>query len=167
MPTLINALTEAVKACNSPTKEEEGGVILFNKDDYRFVKLSNVNSGETLAAVLWTADRNEYAAQVIPLFKDGWKHYASFHTHPNFPPFPSGIDRFNLFPGFPVNFIYSPLYKMVVEYFYPQADNKLSLSQGKAYSTIDIEHSCTLIDDIAEYVKLNRPVEEEQEAAIS
>lgn len=116
--TLNQTVLTAVMACNNPDLEEEGGIILRNTEtgEYQFIKLTNINTGQPLAAVLWTANREEYAKQVIPLFKDGWQHAASFHTHPNFPPFPSGIDLFNLFPGFPLNFIYSPKYDAVVGY---------------------------------------------------
>lgn len=125
---LLNALLQAAKECNNPV-EEEGGVILHlpaiahNKfsspeDEYVFLKITNANAGTPVAPVLWTADRGEYAVKVIPRFASGWKQVASFHTHPSFLPFPSSIDTNQLFPGFPVNYIYSPLYKSIAAYNY-------------------------------------------------
>jgi hypothetical protein len=113
--TLNNILDEAIGLCTS-NDDEQGGVILSKvggegpygkRIDYQFVHLRNANTGLPLAKSLWTADRNEYAKKVIPLFKDGWRHFASFHTHPKWPAIPSKIDLTELFPGFPINYIYS------------------------------------------------------------
>ncbi len=108
--TLNETLSDAATECSHPI-EEEGGIILYNKeqDEYQFIKLTNQNKGTQMANVLWTADRYEYADLVMPMFAHGWRHYASFHTHPRFPALPSGIDLNVLFPGFPVNFIFGKL----------------------------------------------------------
>lgn len=110
-------LLEAVGACRHRI-EEEGGVILYNaaEDSYRYEKLRNSNTGTPIAPVLWTADRYEYAEKVIPTFSKGWKHYASFHTHPQFIPYPSSIDYSELFPGFPINYIYSPATQEITQW---------------------------------------------------
>lgn len=116
---LPNTLAQAAKECNHPL-EEEGGIILKHKEtgNYDFVKLRNSNTGTDIAPCLWTADRYEYADKIIPrVWNRAWEHYASFHTHPRFVAVPSGIDLGTLFPGFPVNFIYSKLQNGITEWF--------------------------------------------------
>lgn len=113
--SIVGALEAAVNEC-SETIEEEGGVILVKGDDYCYYKLRNQNTGTSIAPVLWTADRDEYAKNVIPAYAKGWRHYASFHTHPQFLPLPSGIDYDVLFPGFPVNYIYSPVTQEITQW---------------------------------------------------
>lgn len=114
---LEDTLLEATKQCSHEV-EEEGGVILYNTtlDSYDFIKLRNQNEGTSIAPVLWTADRDEYAKFVIPLYSKGWKHYASFHTHPRFIPRPSSIDINVLFPGFPINYIYSRVIQEITQW---------------------------------------------------
>lgn len=123
--TIEDVLLKATKECNHDL-EEEGGIILRNKelDDYEFVKVRNDNEGSEIAPVLWTADRFEYAKKIIPMLAS-WRHYASFHTHPKFPPIPSSIDLGTLFPGFPINFIYSQALKEISEW-HTSEDNHTS-----------------------------------------
>lgn len=117
-PTLEDALTDAVETCwlNINDLEERGGVIIYRGEEYQFIPLTNSNTGTPIAPGLFTADRFEYAEKIIPLFKEGWRHYASFHTHPQFPPWPSNIDMNELFPGFPINYIYSGLTDKLFKY---------------------------------------------------
>ena len=118
--TLEDALDHASKQCNHGV-EEEGGIILVNKEDndYEFIKLRNVNEGTFSAPHLWTADQNEYAEKILPkVMSKTWKHFASFHTHPRFTALPSGIDLGILFPGFSKNYIYSPVHGEITEWTY-------------------------------------------------
>ena len=163
-----NALLSAVNLCNNPDQEEEGGVILQKGDEFRFIKLTNTNTGKPLAPVLWTADRNEYATQVLPLFKDGWTQSASFHTHPCFLPLPSGIDLFQLFPGFPLNFIYAPMHDVVVGYKAAPEDSQdvcvvdslWQLSAGNK-EIINVDHPEERLDQIV--YRVRSEIEQTQE----
>lgn len=118
--TLEGELQLAINTCWDwvDDLEERGGIILHHKDkdSYCFMPLRNANTGKPNAPVLFTADRAQYAKEIIPMFKSGWKHYASFHTHPQFPPWPSHIDMNELFPGFPINYIYSGLTDKLMKY---------------------------------------------------
>lgn len=123
--TIENTLLEATKQCGHEF-EEEGGVIMYSAtlNSYDFIKLRNQNTGTDIAPVLWTADRDEYAKLVIPLYSKGWKQFASFHTHPQFLPRPSGIDLNVLFPGFPVNYIYSRVVQEITQWNVDQYDKE-------------------------------------------
>lgn len=122
--TLEQVLGHAVKECKD-AKEEEGGVIIRHSDDhYQFIKLRNQNTGTEIAPVLWTADRNEYAQKVMPLFFKGWRQFASFHTHPQFLPFPSNIDLTQLFPGFSIDYIYSQKTREITKWSYTPGEDK-------------------------------------------
>lgn len=119
MGSIEMALDDAVTLCWKTRKdfEEAGGIILFKEpDEYLFIPVTNSNTGTDEAPVLYSADRNEYAKYVIPMFKWGYKQYASFHTHPQFLPNPSSIDMTVLFPGFPINYIYSGLTNRIVKF---------------------------------------------------
>lgn len=107
MSNLLDELQKAIATCTGV--EERGGVILYHpeKDLYEFVEVRNANAGTETAKVLWTGDREEHAKKVIARFREGWRQHGSFHTHPEFPAHPSGIDMSQLFPGFKVNYIYS------------------------------------------------------------
>lgn len=107
--TIDTALDQARAACTT-NMEEQGGVIVRKPEGiFKFIKIENAFAGQPQANTLWLADREEYAEKVIPLFNDGWKNYASYHTHPRWPAQPSSIDLKDLFPGFPVNYIHSSL----------------------------------------------------------
>lgn len=107
---LIAELLKAKDECNNPL-EEEGGIIIHNEDNeqYKFVKIKNKYNGTATAIGLYEADVEEFSSKVISKLSKGWKMYASFHTHPTFPPTPSQLDVSTLFEGFMYNFIYSPL----------------------------------------------------------
>lgn len=136
--TILSALKYAVSSCFNPD-EEEGGIILVNKaNEHEFIKLKNDNSGTDIALGLWTANRQEYADKIIPRFKEGWIHYASFHTHPIFYPTPSAIDATELFPGFEINFIYSQLHNKVTEWHTVNED-VISFAYIKTYPVEDGE----------------------------
>ena len=96
--------------------EEHGGIILKQGDKYDFVYLNNANSGTDIANGLFTADRKEHGSKVIVRFKEGWKQYASYHTHPQFLPYPSYIDMTQLFTGFKHNYIFSGLTGETMKY---------------------------------------------------
>lgn len=118
---LDGALMDAIDCCwnelDDKDVEEHGGIILFHKEyGYIFIKLRNENAGTDIAPGLFTADREDYAEQIIPMFSVGWRHYASFHTHPQFLPYPSSIDMNTLFPGFPINYIFSGLTGELMKY---------------------------------------------------
>jgi hypothetical protein len=143
-------LLKAVNLCNNPDLEEEGGVILQRGNEFKFIKLTNTNTGLPIAPVLWTADRMEYAKQVLPLFREGWTQAASFHTHPCFLPLPSGIDMFQLFPGFPLNFIYAPMHNIIVGWRKaPESSEEL----------IEVDSLFELLNENSEIVKIEHPAE--------
>jgi len=131
-----------VKQCQNQDNEEEGGVILFHpeKDEYKFVKLTNSNAGNPIARVLWTADRQEHYDLVIKQFSEGWRQHASFHTHPVFAPFPSQIDTYQLFPGFPLNYIYSPIFSSIASYSFDVKREQDDMVHWEEAFTVDLAH---------------------------
>lgn len=107
-PSLNDALREASLQCPG-VDEEEGGILLVKDDKYTFIKLRNRHTGEPVAVGFFEADPAEYGEKVIPLFNDGHKNFASYHTHPTgCRAMPSSVDLTRLFNGFPTNFISSP-----------------------------------------------------------
>ena len=129
--SLESALTDAVALCAPPDlKEECGGVVMHKasdiptEDEYVFYMLKNIDAGTAQAETLWTADRHQYAKTIIPLFKKGWRQFASFHTHPQFLNWPSEIDINVLFPGFKWNYIFSGVTRQLARYSYSN-DKKL------------------------------------------
>lgn len=110
-PLLLKELIKARKSCENPLEEEGGVVMHLDYDKYEFIKIKNVHAGSATAIGLYEADSIEFSEKAISKMKDGWKLYASFHTHPTFPPQPSSLDVSTLFQGFKYNFIYSPLKK--------------------------------------------------------
>lgn len=155
---ISSALLEAIKQCQS-LEEEEGGIILRHPqtDEYEFFKIHNENSGQPIALVLWTADRMDYAKKVIPKFKEGWTHYASVHTHPRFLPFPSNIDTTQLFPGFQLNYIYSPMFKSVALYEFSMTPNPEDpVSWVKAYNVNPEDNYLEEVDTHEMYAQLVR-----------
>lgn len=130
MTNIIQILSQARDECTEGL-EEEGGVILENitTSELQYIKVRNANTGTEIAPVLWTADRFDYAKKVLPLYAQGWKRYASFHTHPQFVPYPSSIDFNVLFPGFPINYIYSPVTQEITQWNVLSTDkNKFELA---------------------------------------
>jgi proteasome lid subunit RPN8/RPN11 len=103
------AVAQAAEECTHPL-EEEGGVILHKESDYCFVKINNIHQGTDTAIALYEAEKNELGRCVFDKYKDGWLLFASFHTHPQFAPYPSSIDLGTLFQGFEHNVIYAPLH---------------------------------------------------------
>lgn len=114
---LEDCLKEAVGICTN-RNEEEGGVIIHHppSGEFKFHHFRNENSGTPRALTLYIADRTAFASTVFPKFKEGWRLFASFHTHPQFPPGASNTDITYLFKGFRRNFIYSPPYGVVRDY---------------------------------------------------
>lgn len=137
--TLQGTLSAAVEGCwyclDNADLDEHGGIILHHeKDDkYKFISLFNINHGTTLAHVLWTAGQHEYATQIIPLFRKGWKQYASFHTHPQFIAQPSSIDLTQLFQGFKINYIYSGTEDIVREFTWNDALTEITVKDISLY----------------------------------
>jgi len=105
---LAKTLLQAVENCPHPV-EEEGGIILAKDDEYCFVKVKNIHKGTDTAAGLYETDQTELKENVLTKVADGWKFYASFHTHPKYTPTPSSLDLEKLFQGFKYNAIYSPV----------------------------------------------------------
>ena len=108
-------IIEASFECSHPS-EEEGGVILSKGDVYKFVKIPNTHRNTDTAISLYEADRVALGKMMFEMYKDGWVSFASFHTHPQFPPYPSGIDLNILFQGFEHNVIYAPLHQEAFSY---------------------------------------------------
>jgi proteasome lid subunit RPN8/RPN11 len=105
---LAGAIVDGVNECRHKF-EERGGVIMEKFGDYTFVFLSNVHEDSPIAYGLYEASRDEFGSRVIPLMQQGWKLFASFHTHPKFTAHPSSLDLSKLFQGFKYNVIYSDL----------------------------------------------------------
>lgn len=107
---LLNSLVCAV--CECPHRvEEEGGIILNKDDDYVFVRIKNIHENTQTAYGLYETDLCELKTKIFPKIAEGWKLYASFHTHPMFGASPSSLDINKLFEGFKNNYIYSPIQK--------------------------------------------------------
>jgi proteasome lid subunit RPN8/RPN11 len=100
-------LLDAVEICKHPV-EEEGGIILQRNNDYMFVYVLNIFRNTPTAAGLYETEQDMLATDVFPKLAEGWRFYASFHTHPSFSPTPSNLDLTALFQGFKHNFIYAP-----------------------------------------------------------
>ena len=109
---LVNSLGAAVRECGN-SNEEEGGIILVKQNpsnggrSFKFVKVLNKMVGTPAARGLYVADPGEFGEKAFPLLTQGWRQYASFHTHPTFSPTPSSLDEDKLFRGFKYNFIFS------------------------------------------------------------
>jgi proteasome lid subunit RPN8/RPN11 len=106
--SLVLALVQASEEC-SHTQEEEGGLILSKDEERLFIKIKNKHKGTVQAVGLYETDLTELKDKVFSKLSEGWKMYASFHTHPSFSPSPSSLDLNSLFVGFVYNFIYSPI----------------------------------------------------------
>jgi proteasome lid subunit RPN8/RPN11 len=104
---LASELIKASEICKHRV-EEEGGLILNRGDEFVFVPVQNIYKGTPTAAGLYETEQSDFTGKVFPLLKEGWKFYASFHTHPSFSPNPSGLDLNVLFQGFKHNYIYAP-----------------------------------------------------------
>lgn len=135
--TLKRAVLECWDFLDLKDLEEHGGVILHNKDTdkYLFKYLFNSNGGKPIANALYTADRYQYTEIIIPLFKNNWRQFASFHTHPQFTPQPSSIDLHQLFAGFSHNYIYSGLTKELIKYSWKDPKDR---SQGLTSEKINL-----------------------------
>jgi len=100
-------MVAAAEQCLS-TIEEEGGIILEKDGEYVFVHVKNKHADTPRAPTLYETDLTELKEHVLGKVAEGWKFYASFHTHPSFSPNPSNLDLSELFTGFKYNIIYSP-----------------------------------------------------------
>jgi proteasome lid subunit RPN8/RPN11 len=109
--TLVTEMLAAAKSCSHPI-EEQGGIILNKDEEFLFVKVKNIYEGTGMAAGLYETDQNELSSLVLSKVSEGWKFYASFHTHPQFSPAPSSLDLGKLFQGFKQNIIFSPIMEM-------------------------------------------------------
>jgi len=124
---LASELLKASEICCHET-EEEGGLVLIRKDEYKFVPVENIYKGTPTAVGLYETEQSDFTDKVFPLLKECWKFYASFHTHPSFSPTPSNLDLTVLFQGFKHNYIYAP---RLTEFSYTTwSDNK---SQTTSY----------------------------------
>lgn len=108
---LVAEMLAAAKSCRHPV-EEQGGIILNKDEEFLFVKVKNIYEGMDTAAGLYETDQNELSGLVLSKVSEGWKFYASFHTHPQFSPAPSSLDLGKLFQGFKQNIIFSPIMEM-------------------------------------------------------
>jgi proteasome lid subunit RPN8/RPN11 len=94
-------------------EEEEGGIIISKDNEYVFAKIKNTYARTPIAYGLYETDQLELKEKVIDRMTEGWRMYASFHTHPSFPATPSNLDRSKLFQGFRYNIIFSHRDKML------------------------------------------------------
>ena len=104
---LFKEMLTAAKICQH-RGEEEGGIILAKDGEYHFVKVKNIHEGTATAAALYETDQTELKEKVLTKVGEGWKLFASFHTHPSFSPTPSSLDLRKLFNGFKYNIIFAP-----------------------------------------------------------
>jgi proteasome lid subunit RPN8/RPN11 len=100
---------KAAEECSSDQQYEEGGII-FEKDGvFKFQKIENIHDGTPRGISLYEVHTPSYGKLVSEQVMDGWKLFASFHTHPSFSAQPSMIDLDFLFKGYKYNVIYSNL----------------------------------------------------------
>lgn len=125
------AVLRASDECPHPF-EEEGGVIFSRGNEYCFKKISNIHQGTDTAVALYEAEKNELGKCVFDKYKDGWTMFASFHTHPQFAPYPSYIDLDTLFQGFEHNVIYAPLYEKFSYSTWENGESKLKKLVSKS-----------------------------------
>jgi proteasome lid subunit RPN8/RPN11 len=104
---LWTQLLEAAEVCNHTT-EEQGGLILRKDEDYLFVPIKNIYAGTYTSIGLYETDKIELKMKVFTRMSEGWRMFASFHTHPMFSATPSVTDMSYLFQGFESNYIYAP-----------------------------------------------------------
>ena len=105
---LAKTILQAAESCPDAV-EEQGGIILAKDGEYCFVKVKNIHEGTSTAAGLYETDQTELKDNVLTKVGDGWKFYASFHTHPKWSAVPSNLDLEKLFQGFKYNVIFSPV----------------------------------------------------------
>ena len=111
---LSDTLSEAIRLCHDsidPERrvEEHGGWIVQKDDEFKFFFLRNDNAGTPQANVLFLANQQDVGkGPLTAMAKEGWKNYATFHTHPQFSVTPSSLDWNQMFQCCPYNFIYSP-----------------------------------------------------------
>jgi proteasome lid subunit RPN8/RPN11 len=108
---LFKIMLQAAESCTDPI-EEQGGIILSKNNEYCFVKVKNIHEGTATAAGLYETDQTELRENVLTRVGDGWKFYASFHTHPQWSSCPSSLDLEKLFQGFRYNIIFAPTTNM-------------------------------------------------------
>jgi proteasome lid subunit RPN8/RPN11 len=108
---LAHEMGKASSLCGR-SPEEEGGIILEKDGEYAFVKVKNKHSGDSIAEGLYETDLEDLQKNVFPMVENGWKFYASFHTHPSFSPTPSKLDLEKLFTGFKYNVIFASQQKV-------------------------------------------------------
>lgn len=108
-------LTESLGNFNDPVYEA-GGFILEKNKQYGFVDVPNKHHGTQIGQALYEPAMEVFAKILNPYFKDGWKLFASFHTHPSFTAQYSNIDYENLFQNFPINYIKSIRYDQIIKY---------------------------------------------------
>ena len=79
-----------------------------NKENYKFIKVTNAMTGMSPARSLFVAETKEFG-EILAITDKEWDIFASYHTHPSgMQAFPSSIDINKLFSSFPINFIYAP-----------------------------------------------------------
>lgn len=97
---------DASLTCENETTEEQGGIILEKNGEYKFQHIKNLHAGTPTAHGLYEVP-SDGMKDVSALVMDGWRIYASFHTHPAFSARPSNLDTSQLFRGFKYNVIIS------------------------------------------------------------
>jgi hypothetical protein len=104
---LWTQLLTASEVCDHAT-EEQGGLILSRDESFLFVPIRNIHIGTITAVGLYETDKLELKTKVFTRMSEGWRMFASFHTHPMFSATPSVTDMTYLFQGFESNYIYAP-----------------------------------------------------------
>lgn len=107
----LQIVDQAAEQCVTNNSEEEGGIILYKAEDFKFIKIENKHKGTSISHTLYEVNPEEFGTVVAQYVCDGWQLFSSFHTHPAFPPTPSSTDLNYLFPGYKYNVIYSQLNK--------------------------------------------------------
>lgn len=127
MKSLNQVLKRFTSSCDPAFDEERGGFIIkqIETNKYEGHWITNIHTGTPVARALFTAEANEYGEKILKKVLTGkWEEYASFHTHPiGFGAIPSSIDLDKLFKGFPINYIYSPSLKVLIQYTYNKNQN--------------------------------------------
>lgn len=107
LKAFVDVSMKAAKECSSFEDYEEGGIIFEKNGEFKFEKIDNIHHGTSRGISLYEVYTPYFGKLISEQVQDGWKLFASFHTHPSFSAQPSKIDLDYLFKGYKYNVIYS------------------------------------------------------------
>jgi len=107
LKAFIDVAMKAAEECSSVENYEQGGIIFEKNGEFKFHRIENIHNGTTRGISLYEVYIPYFGKLVSAQVLDGWKLFASFHTHPSFSAQPSRTDLDYLFKGYKYNVIYS------------------------------------------------------------